>query len=168
MVVIFDCLLEGWLLINVVIGGDLVENKGDGIFFSYSECYQVICEFFDVYICLLCGEKVDYYGEYIYVEGVEVLFLLVQENGLLFYFGGFFDVVIDVVVEQIDSYLMWGEFLELVVEKLVVVCECVVVCGCILQYGICLYVIVCEMEEEVWVVVDWLIVYFDDDIIVQV
>ena len=68
MAATLDRLSEGRLLINVVTGGDPVENKGDGIFLSHSERYQVTREFLDVYTRLLRGEKVDYHGEHIHVE----------------------------------------------------------------------------------------------------
>ena len=109
MAATLDRLSEGRLLINVVTGGDPVENKGDGIFLSHSERYQVTREFLDIYTRLLRGEKVDYHGEHIHVEGAEVLFPPVQENGPPLYFGGSSDAAIDVAAEQIDSYLTWGE-----------------------------------------------------------
>ncbi len=65
----------------------------------------------------------DYHGEHIHVEGAEVLFPPVQENGPPLYFGGSSDAAIDVAAEQIDSYLTWGEPPELVAEKLAVVRE---------------------------------------------
>lgn len=62
MAATLDRLSEGRLLINVVTGGDPVENKGDGIFLSHSERYRVTRRFLDVYSRLLRGEKVDYHG----------------------------------------------------------------------------------------------------------
>lgn len=109
MAATLDRLSEGRLLINVVTGGDPVENKGDGIFLDHSQRYQVTREFLDVYSRLLKGEKVDYHGEHIQVEGAEVLFPPVQENGPPLYFGGSSEEAIDVAAEQIDSYLTWGE-----------------------------------------------------------
>jgi alkanesulfonate monooxygenase len=104
MAATLDRLSEGRLLINVVTGGDPVENKGDGIFLNHSERYQVTREFLDVYSRLLKGEKVDYRGEHIHVEGAEVLFPPVQEDGPPLYFGGSSEEAIDVAAEQIDSY----------------------------------------------------------------
>lgn len=49
MIFILDCILDGWLLINVVVGGDLFELVGDGLFISYDECYEVIDEFLIVW-----------------------------------------------------------------------------------------------------------------------
>jgi alkanesulfonate monooxygenase len=43
---------------------------------------------------------VDYHGEHIHVEGAEVLFPPVQENGPPLYFGGSSEEAIDVAAEQ--------------------------------------------------------------------
>jgi len=86
MAVTLDRLSGGRLLINVVTGGDPVENKGDGIFLSHEERYQVTREFLEVYSRLLKGEKVDFSGDHIRVEGAEILFPPVQENGPPLYF----------------------------------------------------------------------------------
>ncbi|WP_449758392.1 LLM class flavin-dependent oxidoreductase, partial [Erwinia persicina] len=81
MAATLDRLSEGRLLINVVTGGDPVENKGDGIFLSHADRYQVTREFLEVYTRLLKGEKVDFHGEHIRVEGAEILFPPVQPDG---------------------------------------------------------------------------------------
>ena len=57
MAATLDRLSEGRLLINVVTGGDPVENKGDGIFLSHSERYQVTREFLDVYTACCAGKS---------------------------------------------------------------------------------------------------------------
>ena len=167
MAATLDRLSEGRLLINVVTGGDPVENKGDGIFLNHSERYQVTREFLDVYSRLLKGEKVDYRGEHIHVEGAEVLFPPVQEDGPPLYFGGSSEEAIDVAAEQIDSYLTWGEPPALVAEKLAIVRERAAARGRTLQYGIRLHVIVRETEEEAWAAADRLIAHLDDDTIAQ-
>ena len=51
-----DRISGGRLLINVVTGGDPVENKGDGIFLSHDERYEVTREFLDIYKAVLRGE----------------------------------------------------------------------------------------------------------------
>ncbi|WP_058911245.1 FMNH2-dependent alkanesulfonate monooxygenase [Entomohabitans teleogrylli] len=162
-----DRLSEGRLLINVVTGGDPVENKGDGIFLSHQERYEVTREFLDVYSRLLKGEKVDYIGKHIHVEGAELLFPPIQENGPPLYFGGSSEAAIDVAAEQIDSYLTWGEPVAQVAEKLAVVRERAAARGRTLQYGIRLHVIVRETEEEAWAAADRLIAHLDDETIAQ-
>ncbi|MBN7120787.1 FMNH2-dependent alkanesulfonate monooxygenase [Erwinia billingiae] len=165
MAATLDRLSEGRLLINVVTGGDPVENKGDGIFLSHAERYQVTREFLDVYSRLLKGEKVDYHGEHIRVEGAEVLFPPVQEDGPPLFFGGSSDEALEVAANQIDTYLTWGEPVEQVAEKIAVVRQRAEERGRTLDYGIRLHVIVRETEEEAWAAADKLIAHLDDDTI---
>lgn len=165
MAATLDRLSEGRLLINVVTGGDPVENKGDGIFLSHAERYQVTREFLEVYSRLLKGEKVDFQGDYLRVEGAEVLFPPVQENGPPLFFGGSSEEALEVAVSQIDTYLTWGEPVEQVAEKIAVVRRRAQERGRTLDYGIRLHVIVRETEEEAWAAADKLIAHLDNDTI---
>lgn len=165
MAATLDRLSEGRLLINVVTGGDPVENKGDGIFLSHAERYQVTREFLEVYSRLLKGEKVDYHGEHIRVEGAEVLFPPVQEDGPPLFFGGSSEEALEVAANQIDTYLTWGEPVEQVAEKIAVVRQRAEERGRTLDYGIRLHVIVRETEDEAWAAADKLIAHLDDDTI---
>lgn len=165
MAATLDRLSEGRLLINVVTGGDPVENKGDGIFLSHAERYQVTREFLEVYSRLLKGEKVDLQGEHLRVEGAEVLFPPVQENGPPLFFGGSSEEALEVAANQIDTYLTWGEPLEQVAEKIAVVRQRAEERGRTLDYGIRLHVIVRETEEEAWAAADKLIAHLDDETI---
>ena len=165
MAATLDRLSEGRLLINVVTGGDPVENRGDGIFLSHAERYQVTREFLEVYSRLLKGEKVEYAGEHIRVEGSEITFPPAQENGPPLYFGGSSEEAIEVAANQIDTYLTWGEPVEQVAEKLAVVRQRAQEKGRSLSFGIRLHVIVRETEEEAWAAADRLIAHLDDETI---
>lgn len=165
MAATLDRLSEGRLLINVVTGGDPVENKGDGIFLSHADRYQVTREFLEVYTRLLKGEKIDFHGEHIRVEGAEILFPPVQPDGPPLYFGGSSDEAIDVAADQIDTYLTWGEPVAQVAEKLAVVRQRAEQRGRQLSYGIRLHVIVRETEEEAWAAADRLIAHLDEETI---
>ncbi|MDX5628549.1 MULTISPECIES: FMNH2-dependent alkanesulfonate monooxygenase [unclassified Brenneria] len=165
MAATLDRLSAGRLLINVVTGGDPVENRGDGIFLSHAERYEVTQEFLTVYSRLLKGEKVDFTGKHIRVEGAEILFPPVQENGPPLYFGGSSPEAIDVAANQIDSYLTWGEPVEQVAEKLARVRRRAAAAGRTLSYGIRLHVIVRETEEEAWAAADRLIAHLDEETI---
>lgn len=165
MAATLDRLSEGRLLINVVTGGDPVENKGDGIFLNHEQRYHVTKEFLEVYSRLLQGEKVDFNGEHIRVEGAEILFPPVQENGPPLYFGGSSEEAIDVAANQIDTYLTWGEPVAQVAEKLAVVRKRAEEKGRTLSYGIRLHVIVRETEEEAWAAANRLIAHLDEETI---
>ncbi|MBT0728462.1 FMNH2-dependent alkanesulfonate monooxygenase [Rosenbergiella australiborealis] len=165
MAATLDRLSEGRLLINVVTGGDPVENKGDGIFLSHAERYRVTDEFLDIYTRLLNGEKVDYQGEHLHVEGAEILFPPVQQGGPPLYFGGSSEPAIDVAAKHIDTYLTWGEPPADVAQKLAVVRERAQQSGKTLRYGIRLHVIVRETEAEAWAAAEKLIAHLDDETI---
>ena len=165
MAATLDRLSEGRLLINVVTGGDPVENKGDGIFLSHAERYRVTDEFLDIYSRLLQGEKVDYQGEHLHVEGAEILFPPVQPGGPPLFFGGSSEPAINVAAKHIDTYLTWGEPPAAVAEKLAIVRERAQQTGKTINYGIRLHVIVRETEEEAWAAAEKLIAHVDDDTI---
>ena len=63
MTATLDRVSNGRLLINVVTGGDPVENKGDGIFLPHDERYAVTREFLTVYSDLLAGKTVNCQGQ---------------------------------------------------------------------------------------------------------
>ena len=58
MTATLDRISNGRLLINVVTGGDPIENKGDGIHYSHEERYEVTEEFINIYKAVLRGEDV--------------------------------------------------------------------------------------------------------------
>lgn len=165
MAATLDRLSEGRLLINVVTGGDPVENKGDGIFLSHAERYKVTDEFLSIYSQLLKGQTVDYQGEHLHVEGAEILFPPIQQDGPPLFFGGSSEPAIDVAAKHIDTYLTWGEPPAAVAEKLAVVRERAQQAGRTVTYGIRLHVIVRETEAEAWAAAKKLIAHVDDETI---
>lgn len=165
MTATLDRLSSGRLIINVVTGGDPVENKGDGIYLDHSQRYQVTNEFLSVYNRLLKGEKVDYQGEHIRVEGAELLFRPVQPGGPQIYFGGSSEPAIDVAAEHVDTYLTWGEPPAQVAEKLAVVRARAQARGRELNFGIRFHVIVRETEQEARDAAEKLISHVTDETI---
>ncbi len=165
MAATLDRLSNGRVLINVVTGGDPVENRGDGLFLEHDDRYAVTTEFLEIYRRLMRGEKVDYTGQHLRVEGAEVLFPPVQEGGPPLYFGGSSPAAIDVAAAHIDKYLTWGEPPALVAEKLAAVRTRAAARGRALTYGIRLHVIVRETSAEAWTAADRLIGKLDDQTI---
>jgi len=162
MTATLDRLSEGRALINVVTGGDPVENRGDGIFMAHAERYVLTREFLTVYRRLLLGERVDFEGVHIRVEGAELQFLPVQEGGPPLYFGGSSAAAVDVAGDLVDSYLSWGEPPEDVADKFAAVRARATSAGRRLSYGVRLHVIVRETEQAAWDAADRLISKLDD------
>jgi alkanesulfonate monooxygenase len=167
MTATLDRLSNGRLLINVVTGGDPVENRGDGIFLSHAERYEVTEEFLGAYKSLLAGEMVNVSGKHIRIEGGQLLFAPVQSPGPPLYFGGSSPEAIEVAAATIDKYLTWGEPPAAVAEKIAAARAAAARRGRQLSFGIRLHVIVRETAAEAWAAADNLIRYVDDQTIAK-
>ncbi|RWP22512.1 FMNH2-dependent alkanesulfonate monooxygenase, partial [Mesorhizobium sp.] len=167
MTATLDRLSAGRLLINVVTGGDPVENKGDGIFLSHADRYEITREFMHAYKALLAGETVTASGKHIRLEGGQLLFPPVQAPHPPLYFGGSSDEGIEVAAQTVDKYLTWGEPPALVAEKIAKVKAATRKHGRRLSFGIRLHVIVRETSDEAWAAADRLIAHLDDETIAK-
>lgn len=165
MTATLDRVSDGRLLINVVSGGDPVENKGDGVYLDHDERYVVTREFLNVYRRLLAGESVNVEGKHIRIEDGRLLFQPVQQPHPPLYFGGSSDAGIDVAVDTVDKYLTWGEPPAQVADKVSRVRALAAARGRQLSFGIRLHVIVRETNAEAWRAADELISYVTDDTI---
>lgn len=162
MTATLDRTLQGRLLINVVTGGDPVENRGDGVFLPHDERYAVTHEFLTVYKQLLAGETVNFVGRHISIEDGRLLFPPVQLPHPPLYFGGSSDAGIAVAADTIDKYLTWGEPPALVSEKIERAAIMAAARGRRFTFGIRLHVIVRETSEAAWRAADELIQHVDD------
>jgi alkanesulfonate monooxygenase len=165
MTATLDRISNGRLLINVVTGGDPVENKGDGIFLSHDDRYAVTREFLAVYSDLLAGKAVNFEGRHLRIEDGRLLFPPIQSPRPPLYFGGSSDAGIDVAVDAVDKYLTWGEPPTEVAEKIARVKAAADRRGRKLSFGIRLHVIVRETNAEAWAAADDLIRHVSDETI---
>jgi alkanesulfonate monooxygenase len=165
MTATLDRVTNGRLLINVVTGGDPVENKGDGVFLPHNERYEVTREFLTVYNDLLAGKTVNFEGKHIRIEDGRLLFPPMQAPRPQLYFGGSSDAGIDVAVDTVDKYLTWGEPPADVAGKIAKVRAVADARGRKLSFGIRLHVIVRETNDEAWAAADDLIKHVTDETI---
>ncbi|WP_371420771.1 FMNH2-dependent alkanesulfonate monooxygenase [Tardiphaga sp.] len=165
MTATLDRLTNGRLLINIVTGGDAVENKGDGVFLDHDERYEVTREFLNVYGRELAGEAVTVAGKHITVEDGRILYPPIQTPHPPFYFGGSSDAGIDVAVDTVDKYLTWGEPPAQIAEKIARVRGIAGQRGRKITFGIRLHVIVRHTNEAAWKAADELIEHLTDDTI---
>jgi alkanesulfonate monooxygenase len=167
MTATLDRISNGRLLINVVTGGDPVENKGDGIFLSHDDRYVVTDEFLQIYTRLLAGETFDYKGKHLEVEGSKILFPPIQAPHPPLYFGGSSPAGQDVAAKTVQKYLTWGEPPAAVAEKVAHMRALAALQGRELSFGIRLHVIVRETNEEAWREAAKLIEHVDDKTIAE-
>jgi alkanesulfonate monooxygenase len=165
MTATLDRMSNGRLLINVVTGGDPVENRGDGIFLDHNERYEITDEFLDIYIRLLKGETVTASGKHLRVEEGSLIYPPHQVPLPPLYFGGSSDVAQEIAARTIDKYLTWGEPPKQVGEKIAAMRKLAAAQGRTLSFGIRLHVIVRETNAEAWAAADDLIKHLDDDTI---
>jgi len=167
MTATLDRISNGRLLINVVTGGDPVENAGDGIFLKHDERYAVTDEFLQIYTRLLAGETFDYDGKHLQVKGSKLLFPPLQQPHPPLYFGGSSVAGQAVAARLVQKYLTWGEPPAAVGEKITHMRGLAAAQGRELSFGIRLHVIVRETAEEAWREADKLIAHVDDATIAE-
>jgi len=146
----FDRLSGGRLLLNLVAGGDPLDQAGDGNFLSHDERYAQAAEFLRIWRKLMSGENVTFDGKHFRCKNGRLIFPPVQMPYPPLYFGGSSEVAHDLAAEQVDTYLTWGEPPAMVAEKLKVVRAKAATQGRKLRFGIRLHFIVRETESEAW------------------
>ncbi len=165
MAATFDRFSNGRLLINVVTGGDPEEAKGDGVFLSHDQRYEVTAEFLQIWRAAMSGETVNFEGKHLHVEGTKVIYPPLQQPYPPLYFGGSSKAAIELAAKQVDVYLTWGEPPALVAEKIAEVRRKAEEAGRTLRFGIRLHVIVRETAERAWQAANELIQFIDDETI---
>jgi len=160
-----DRISGGRLLINVVAGGDPVEQQADGSFLSHDERYAETREFLEVWKAVLQGETISLDGDYIKVKDASLPSGAIQQPYPPLFIGGSSDVAIALTAEHIDVYLTWGEPPQAVAEKVRRVRAEAALKGRVVRFGIRLHVIVRETSSEAWQAADQLISHVTDDTI---
>lgn len=167
MTATLDRISEGRLLINVVTGGDPVENAGDGIFLDHADRYALTDEFLEVYTKLLQGDTVDFQGKFLQIKEGKLLYPPVAPNGPPLYFGGSSDVGQDIAARRVQKYLTWGEPPQQVAEKIAAMRAKAGHYGTTLSFGIRLHVIVRETTSEAWNAANRLIQHVDEKTVAE-
>jgi alkanesulfonate monooxygenase len=145
---------ENRLLLNVVVGGDMVEQRRFGDHADKDERYARAGEFLHVVRELWTGETVDFDGHHIQVEGARLLDPPAWPD---VYLGGSSPGAIETAAAYADVFLTWGEPPEAVAAKLAAVREAAERAGRELRFGIRLHVIARESAAEAWEVADRLL-----------
>ncbi|MGV1050302.1 MAG: LLM class flavin-dependent oxidoreductase [Solirubrobacterales bacterium] len=160
MAATFQRISDGRLLINVVVGGDRVEQLRYGDYASKGERYERAAEFLHVIRELWSGEEVDFRGRHLSLEGAK---LMDPPSWPTIYLGGSSRAAIEVAAAHADVYLTWGEPLDPVAGKLDLVRAAADASGRDLRFGIRLHVIARERSEEAWAVAQRLLDGLDRD-----
>ncbi|MCU1601563.1 MAG: Alkanesulfonate monooxygenase [Frankiales bacterium] len=143
----FQRMTGGRLLLNVVTGGDPVEQRMYGDSLDHDARYARTGEYLEALDRLFAGEVFDYHGEHLQLEGAK---LTLEAPRPSIYFGGASPAAERVAVDRADTYLTWGEPPVMVRERVERVQKLAADSGRELSFGIRLHVIARPTPEEAW------------------
>jgi len=161
----FDQMSNGRLMLNIVTGGNPVEQATYGNYLSHDKRYELTDEFLTIWRDVMEGKKVDYKGEHVDVTGAYIPSPPVQKPYPPLYFGGSSPAGKKVGAKHADVYLLWGEPPAVIKTKIDEMKEKAASEGRDIRFGIRLHVIVRESEDEAWESADKLIKHVNDDTI---
>ncbi|MCB8914739.1 MAG: LLM class flavin-dependent oxidoreductase [Thermoleophilales bacterium] len=150
----FQRLSGGRLLLNIVTGGDPVEQRSFGDFLDKESRYRRTAEFLEILKRSWAGEQFDFDGEFFQLEqgGLRLGTGAFGSPGV--YFGGASPAALDVAARYADTWLTWGEPVETVAERLAPVREKAAAAGRELNIGLRIHLISRDSEEEAWLEAD--------------
>ena len=158
-----DQLTGGRVLINVVTGGYPAELAADGDFTEHDERYARTQEFMQVVRKAWTEEtRWDHEGTYYRVEGGNVFPRPYQRPYPPFYFGGASEAARKVGAEETDVYLLWGETLPMVRERIADMRARAAAVGRTLRFGMRIHIIARETEVEAWAAADELVAHIPE------
>lgn len=138
----------GRLLLNIVTGGDSIEQKRFGDFHDHDRRYARTDEFLTIARGVWSGEPFDFTGEHLSVEGATVL--APPDPVPPLYFGGSSPAALPVAARHADVYLTWGEPPAQVADKIRRVRELAQARGRTIRFGIRLHTISRDTSAEAW------------------
>ncbi|MGN6218310.1 MAG: LLM class flavin-dependent oxidoreductase [Microbacterium sp.] len=160
----FQNISDGRLRINVVVGGEDIEQRRYGDHVGHDHRYRRAAEYLGILQRLWSGERITHRGEFFDIEDAYIAPPLRVPP---VYLGGSSDAAIDVAAEHADVYLTWGEPPAQAGEKIERVRERAAARGRVLGYGVRLHVIARPTSEEAWAIADGLVAGLDPELIAR-
>ncbi|HVV13928.1 LLM class flavin-dependent oxidoreductase [Amycolatopsis sp.] len=154
------------LLLNVVTGGESHEQRAYGDFLDKKARYARCDEFLSIVRALWRGERVDFDGEHLHVEGAELT--RTPDPVPDVYFGGSSPEAGVVAARHADVYLTWGEPPAQVAEKIEWIRGLAATEGRKPRFGIRLHVIARDTAEQAWAEAERLLKALDAETIERV
>lgn len=144
----FQRLSAGRALLNIVTGGDAVEQRRFGDWHDHDERYARTDEFLSIVRGVWSGKPFDFTGNHLRVEGATTL---AQPDPVPpLYFGGSSPAALPVAARHADVYLTWGEPPAQVAEKIARVRELAEANGRTVRFGVRLHTIARDSSAEAW------------------
>lgn len=149
MAVTLDQISRGRFSLNVVTGGRPIEQAMYGDYLDHDSRYRRTREFMDICRKLWSSTiAFNYEGEFYRLEKTKLDSLPLQPGGPLFYFGGASEMAQKVGAEFADVYLMWGETLQQIADRIGQMNNLIKPYGRFLLYGLRVNIIARPTEME--------------------
>lgn len=142
----FQRLSDGRVLLNIVTGGDAVEQRRFGDWHDHDARYARTNEFLTIVRGVWSGEPFSFTGEHLRVEGATTL--AAPDPVPPIYFGGSSPAALPVAARHADVYLTWGEPPAQVAEKIGTVRE--LAGDRPIRFGVRLHTISRDTSAEAW------------------
>ena len=152
------------LLLNLVTGGDDVEQVRFGDHLGKRERYARAGEFLHIVRELWTGEEVDFTGEHYDIKGAKLIDPPLWPD---VYLGGSSAGAIEVAARYADVFLTWGEPPEAVAAKVETVRAAAAEEGRELRFGIRLHAISRDTGEEAWAEADRMLAGLSEEAIAK-
>jgi alkanesulfonate monooxygenase len=165
MAATFQRVSGGRLLVNVVSGGDDVEQRRYGDLLDHDERYDRTAEFLQVLRGAWSGRPFDFDGRYFHVEGATVKGPVDPVPPV--YFGGASPAAEQVAARHVDVYLAWGETPEMLGERVGRMRALAAAEGRQLRFGLRLHVITRDRAADAWAETERLLERMDPDVVRQ-
>ena len=148
MVATFDQHTAGRLLVNVVTGGFPAELAADGDFTAHDERYARTGEFIDVMKRYWTERQFDYEGRFYRIDGCKPFIRCATQPYPALYAGGASEAAEELFAREVDCYLLWGESMSQLSERIARMRQKAAANGRTLRFGVRLHVLARETEQE--------------------
>lgn len=154
---------DGRLLLNIVTGGELGEQRRFGDWLDHDERYDRTDEFLTVLRGAWSPTPFDFEGRHYHVAGATVSGAIEPPP---LYFGGASPAAEVVAARHVDVYLTWGEPPSMVRERIERMRDLAAAEGRTLRFGIRLHVITRDTSAEAWAETDRFLDQLDPALVV--
>ena len=137
--------------IHHITGGDELDQKRDGDFADHDRRYARTAEFMSLLRReLTAAEPFDHDGEFYRVQGAYSSVRPAEPGGIPLYFGGASAAAISVGAEHADVYMLWGEPLDQIAERIAGIRAEAARHGRTIRFSLSVRPIVAATEEAAW------------------
>lgn len=141
----------GRVAIHHITGGDEPDQKRDGDFTGHDRRYARTAEFMSLLRReLTSAEPFDYDGEFYQVRGAYSSVRPPTATGIPLYFGGASAPAVDVGAEHADVYMLWGEPVAQIAERITRIQAAAARHGRSVRFSLSVRPIVADTEEAAW------------------